>query len=61
MPDAPKVEIELINRPAERPSGAGEGSQGPAVAAVANAFAHATGRRIRDLPFHPERIKAALA
>ena len=35
MPEAPKVEIELINRPGERAAGAGEGSQGPAVAAVA--------------------------
>jgi nicotinate dehydrogenase subunit B len=58
--EAPKVEIELINRPGERPLGAGEGSQGPAVAAVANAFANATGKRIRDLPFHPARVKAAL-
>ena len=61
MPEAPKVAIELINRPNERPLGSGEGSQGPAVAAVANAFAHATGRRIRDLPFHPARVKAVLA
>ena len=53
MPEAPKVEVALINRPDERALGAGEGSQGPAVAAIANAFAHATGRRIRDLPFHP--------
>ena len=61
MPDVPKVTGELINRPAERSLGAGEGSQGPTVAAIANAFAHATGKRIRDLPFHPERVKAALA
>ena len=61
MPEAPKVAVELINRPNERPLGSGEGSQGPAVAAVANAFAHATGRRIRDLPFHPARVKAALS
>jgi nicotinate dehydrogenase subunit B len=60
MPEAPAVEIELINRPSERPLGAGEGSQGPAVAAVANAFANATGKRIRDLPLHPARVKAAL-
>ena len=39
MPDVPKVEVELINRPNERSLGAGEGSQGPAVAAIANAFA----------------------
>ncbi len=61
IPDAPKVEIEMINRPGERALGAGEGSQGPAVAAVANAFAHATGKRLRDLPFHPARVKALLA
>ena len=28
---------------------------------VANAFAHATGRRLRLLPMTPERVKAALA
>jgi nicotinate dehydrogenase subunit B len=61
MPEVPKVEIELINRPNERPLGAGEGSQGPAVAAIVNAFAHATGKRIRDLPMNPERVKATLA
>jgi nicotinate dehydrogenase subunit B len=60
MPDAPKVEVELINRTNERPLGAGEGSQGPAVAAVANAFANATGKRIRDLPLKPERVKTVL-
>jgi CO/xanthine dehydrogenase Mo-binding subunit len=60
MPEVPKVEVELINRPGERSLGAGEGSQGPTVAAIANAFAHATGKRIRDLPFHPARVKAAL-
>jgi nicotinate dehydrogenase subunit B len=60
MPEAPEVEVELINRPNERPLGAGEGSQGPAVAAVVNAFANATGKRIRDLPLNPARVKAAL-
>jgi nicotinate dehydrogenase subunit B len=61
FPEAPKVETVLINRPTERSLGAGEASQGPTVAAIANAFANATGRRIRDLPFAPERVKAALA
>lgn len=61
MPDVPKVEVELVNRPDERSLGAGEGSQGPAVAAIANAFAHATGKRLRDLPFTPERVKAVLS
>ncbi len=61
MPDVPKVAVELINRPDQRPLGAGEGSQGPAVAAIANAFANATGKRLRDLPFTPDRVKKALA
>src|SRR5262249_31611179 len=60
MPEVPHVQVELINRPAERPLGAGEASQGPTVAAIANAFAHATSRRIRDLPFSSARLKAAL-
>lgn len=61
FPDVPAVQVELINRPDERPLGVGEGSQGPAVAAIANAFAHATGKRLRDLPLTPERVKQALA
>jgi CO/xanthine dehydrogenase Mo-binding subunit len=59
MTEVPSVEVSLINRPEERPVGAGESSQGPAVAAIANAVANATGRRIRDLPFTRERVKSA--
>jgi len=61
MPEAPKVEVALINRPDQRPLGAGEASQGPAVAAIANGFAAATGKRLRDLPLTPDRVKAVLA
>jgi len=60
MPEVPKVEVELINRPDERPLGAGETSQGPAAAAIANAFAAATGKRMRELPLTAERLKAVL-
>jgi CO/xanthine dehydrogenase Mo-binding subunit len=60
MPEVPRVQVELINRPTERSLGSGEASQGPTVAAIANAFAHATSRRIRDLPFSSARVKAAL-
>jgi nicotinate dehydrogenase subunit B len=60
MPDVPEIDIELLNRPNEKPLGAGEGAQGPMVAAIANAFAHATGKRLRDLPFSPDRVKAVL-
>ena len=60
MPEVPKVEVELINRPDERPLGAGEASQGPTVAAIANAFTAATGKRMRELPLTAERVKAVL-
>jgi CO/xanthine dehydrogenase Mo-binding subunit len=59
--EAPKVEVTLIDRPTEKSLGSGEGSQGPMAAAIANGFAHATGKRIRDVPFTPARVKAALA
>jgi nicotinate dehydrogenase subunit B len=59
--EVPAVEVEVIQRPTEDSLGAGEGAQGPAGAAIANAFAAATGRRLRDIPFTPERVRAALA
>ena len=59
--EVPVVDVTLINRPEERPLGVGEGSQGPMAAAIANAFANATGKRIRDLPMTPEKVKATLA
>jgi len=61
MNEAPSVTTVLIDRPNEHPLGAGEASQGPTAAAIANAFTAATGKRIRELPLHPERVKAALA
>lgn len=58
--EVPPIDVMLLDRP-ELPSlGAGEGSVGPASAALANALAHATGRRLRDLPLSPERVKALL-
>jgi CO/xanthine dehydrogenase Mo-binding subunit len=61
FPEVPLLEVSLIDRPEERPLGVGEGSQGPTAAAIANAFFNATGKRIRDLPMTPERVKAVLA
>jgi nicotinate dehydrogenase subunit B len=60
MPEVPEIEVTLIDRPNEKSLGAGEAAQGPMAAAIANAFAHATGRRLRDLPFSPDRVRAAL-
>jgi nicotinate dehydrogenase subunit B len=60
MPEVPMVSVDLIDRPAEKSLGVGEGSQGPAVAAISNAFANATGRRLREIPFTPDRVKAII-
>jgi CO/xanthine dehydrogenase Mo-binding subunit len=58
--EVPQVEVHLIDHP-ELPSlGAGEASQGPISAAIANAIRHATGARLRDLPFTPNKVKAAI-
>lgn len=61
MQEAPPIEVQLINRRDEEALGAGEASCGPAAAAIANAFANATGARLRELPMTPERVRAALA
>ena len=57
--EVPEIATVLIDRPDEPPLGAGEGSQGPTPAAVANAIYRATGVRLRDLPLTAERLRAA--
>src|SRR5207245_2779996 len=67
-----KAVIEAVaSKAGWRPKQAGDGRRGRGigfakyknlaayVAVIANALANATGRRIRDLPFTPERVKAA--
>ena len=58
IPDA--IEIELIDRPSEPSMGAGEAATSPIPAAIANAIFDATGVRLRDVPFTPERVRSAL-
>jgi nicotinate dehydrogenase subunit B len=58
FPEAPKVEVYLLDRPDEQFLGSGEASSGPAAAAIANAVGNAMGRRFRDLPLLAERIRA---
>jgi nicotinate dehydrogenase subunit B len=58
--EAPRLDIDLIDRPAERPFGAGEAACAPVGAALANAVFDATGARLRTVPFTPERVKAEL-
>jgi nicotinate dehydrogenase subunit B len=59
--EVPEVEIFLINRPKQPALGAGEPSTTTTAAAVANAIFDATGARLRQIPFTPERVKAALS
>jgi nicotinate dehydrogenase subunit B len=58
VPDS--IEVHIINRRGAPFLGSGEAGQGPTAAALANAVAHATGKRLRDLPLSRERIKAAI-
>jgi len=61
FPDAPQVEVMLIDRPEQPLLGAGEAATAPVAAALANAVFDATGARLRTVPLTPERVKAALA
>ena len=60
FPEIPDVAITLIDRPAEPALGAGEATTCTLAPAIANAVFAASGARIRDIPLHPARIKAAL-
>ncbi len=59
--EVPVIDTVLINQPDERAMGAGETAVTVVAAAIANAVFDATGARLRDVPFTPERVKAALA
>ncbi len=57
----PTIETVLINRPDAEANGAGETSITITAAAIANAIFDATGARIREVPFTPERLKAVIS
>ncbi len=57
--EAPEIEIVLIDRPDQPAVGAGEPSTVTTAAAIANAVFDATGLRLRQIPFTPERVKAS--
>jgi nicotinate dehydrogenase subunit B len=58
--EMPVVESVLINRPDGEAMGAGETAITLTAAAIGNAVFDATGARLREVPFTPERVKAAL-
>jgi nicotinate dehydrogenase subunit B len=57
----PRIEIRLLDRPGVEATGAGETAITLVAAALGNAIFDATGARIRQVPFTPDRVKAALA
>jgi CO/xanthine dehydrogenase Mo-binding subunit len=58
--DMPAIESVLINRTEGEAMGAGETAITLVAAAIGNAVFDATGARLRDVPFTPERVKAVL-
>ena len=60
FPDAPRLEIELVGSPRDRPMGAGEAASAPVPAAIGNAVFDAIGVRLRTAPLTPKRVLAAL-
>jgi nicotinate dehydrogenase subunit B len=58
--EVPRIESVLINQTDVAAMGAGETAITVAAAAIGNAFFDATGVRLREIPFTPERVKAAL-
>jgi nicotinate dehydrogenase subunit B len=60
FPEIPDVDIALIDRPTEKPWGAGEPSAAVVPAAISNAVCDAVGVRLRSVPFLPQKVLAAL-
>ncbi|HEY3304018.1 MAG TPA: molybdopterin cofactor-binding domain-containing protein [Candidatus Binatia bacterium] len=60
FPEIPELDIVLIDRKDVSPVGAGELSTVPIPAAIANAVFDATGARLREAPFTPARVLAAM-
>lgn len=58
--EVPDIEVVLVNRPDLLPGGVGEPPNTTPAAAIGNAIYDAIGVRVRQAPFTPDRIKAAL-
>ena len=60
FPQVPEIVIDLIDRPTEKPWGAGEPSASVIPSAITNAVFDATGVRLRSIPYTPGKVKAAM-
>lgn len=58
--EVPEIVIDLVDRPTEKPWGAGEPTAAVVSCAISNAVFDATGARLRSVPFKREKVKAAL-
>jgi CO/xanthine dehydrogenase Mo-binding subunit len=56
----PAFEIVLLDQPDVEACGSGETSITVVAAAIGNAVFDATGVRLREIPFTPERVRAAI-
>ena len=59
FPHVPEIVMELIDRPTEKPWGAGEPTAAVVSSAISNAIFDATGMRLRSVPFTAEKVKGA--
>jgi len=60
FPEIPEVDVDLIDRPTEKPWGAGEPPAAVVPSAISNAVFDAVGVRLRSVPFTPAKVRAAL-
>ena len=58
--ELPEIVMDLIDRPTEKPWGAGEPAAAVVSSSISNAVFDATGIRLRSVPFKREKVKAAL-
>jgi len=60
FPQLPELVYDLIDRPNERPWGAGEPAAAVVPSAISNAVFDAIGVRLRSVPFRPDKVTAAM-
>ena len=60
FPQIPELVYDLIDRPNERPWGAGEPAAAVVPSAISNAVFDAIGVRLRSVPYTPDKVTAAM-
>lgn len=61
MSEIPEIEVDVLTRRNSKPLGVGDSRCEIIPAAIGNGFADLTGKRLRHLPFIPERVRASLS